>query len=86
MMTHEPKYILGHSPAVICRWMTQADILRPTTERLLRVAGVSKGMQVLDLGCGADDVSILAAEIVGPSGSVVGIDRNVDVVAVASGS
>jgi 2-polyprenyl-3-methyl-5-hydroxy-6-metoxy-1,4-benzoquinol methylase len=64
--------------------MTQADMLRPTTERLLRAAGVSKGMRVLDLGCGAGDVSVLAAELVGPSGSVVGIDRNADVVAVAN--
>jgi SAM-dependent methyltransferase len=80
----EPKYILGHSPAEIRRLMTQADILRPATERLLRAAGVSEGMRVLDLGCGAGDVSILAAEFVGPSGSVVGIDRNADVIAVAN--
>lgn len=81
----EPKYILGHSPAEIRRLMTtQADLLRPTTERLLRAAGVSTGMRVLDLGCGAGDVSILAAELVGPSGSVVGIDRNADVVTAAN--
>jgi SAM-dependent methyltransferase len=30
---------------------------------------------VLDLGCGAGDVSMLAAELVGPSGRIVGIDR-----------
>jgi hypothetical protein len=31
-------------------------------------------MRVLDLGCGAGDVSMLAGELVGASGSVVGID------------
>ena len=80
----DPKYILGHSPAEIRRLKTQSEVLRPTTKRLLHAAGVSEGMRVLDLGCGAGDVSVLAAELVGPSGSVVGIDRNADAVAVAN--
>jgi ubiquinone/menaquinone biosynthesis C-methylase UbiE len=33
------------------------------------------GMRVLDIGCGVGDVSLIAAEIVGPSGLVLGIDR-----------
>ncbi len=45
------------------------------TERLLRDAGLAAGMRVLDIGCGSGDVSFIAADIVGPSGSVVGIDR-----------
>jgi SAM-dependent methyltransferase len=40
-------------------------------------------MRVLDLGCGAGDVSMLAANLVGPTGSVVGIDRNPEVIRVA---
>jgi ubiquinone/menaquinone biosynthesis C-methylase UbiE len=51
-------------------------MLRPITERLLRSAGIEPGMRVLDIGCGAGDVSMLAAELVGSTGSVVGIDRN----------
>jgi FkbM family methyltransferase len=31
-------------------------------------------MSVLDVGCGAGDVSFLAAELVGESGEVVGVD------------
>jgi SAM-dependent methyltransferase len=57
--------------------------LKPITERLLREAGVAPGMRVLDLGCGTGDVALLAAELVGPNGAVVGIDRNDDVLAVA---
>ncbi len=76
-------YILGHSPAEIGRLIIQAGILKPITERLLREAGVAQGMRVLDLGCGTGDVALLAAELVGPSGAVVGIDRNDDVLAVA---
>jgi SAM-dependent methyltransferase len=77
------EYILGHSGREIRRLMHQAAILRPITERLLRGAGIGTGMRVLDLGCGAGDVSMLAAELVGPTGSVVGIDRSQEVVAVA---
>jgi SAM-dependent methyltransferase len=32
-------------------------------------------MRVLDLGCGSGDVSLLAAEIVGENGEVVGVDK-----------
>ena len=33
-------------------------------------------MRILDVGCGAGDVALLAAELVGESGAVVGIDRS----------
>jgi 2-polyprenyl-3-methyl-5-hydroxy-6-metoxy-1,4-benzoquinol methylase len=79
----QAKYILGHSQEEIRRLICQAAILRPFTERLLRNAEIGPGMRVLDLGCGAGDVSMLAAELVGPSGSVVGIDRNPQVIALA---
>jgi ubiquinone/menaquinone biosynthesis C-methylase UbiE len=79
----ESDYILGHSDREIRRLMHQGTILRPITERLLRDAGIGRGMRVLDLGCGAGDVSMLTAELVGAGGSVVGIDRNQDVLAVA---
>ena len=79
----ESIYILGHSPAEIRRLINQATILRPTTERLLRNAGIEQGMRVLDVGCGAGDVSMLAGKLVGMSGSVVGIDLNADILAVA---
>jgi 2-polyprenyl-3-methyl-5-hydroxy-6-metoxy-1,4-benzoquinol methylase len=79
----EVEYILGHSDREIRRLMLQAAILRPITERLLREAGIGRGMRVLDLGCGAGDVSMLAAELVGGSGSVLGIDRSPEVVAFA---
>jgi 2-polyprenyl-3-methyl-5-hydroxy-6-metoxy-1,4-benzoquinol methylase len=79
----EAIYILGHSHEEIRRLIDQAAILGPTTERLLRSAGIQQGMRVLDLGCGAGDVSMLAGKLVGPSGSVVGIDPNADILAVA---
>jgi SAM-dependent methyltransferase len=72
-------YVLGHSQREIQRLISQAAMLRPVTERLLRSLKIGPGMRVLDLGCGAGDVSMLAAEFVGPTGLVVGIDRNREV-------
>ena len=40
--------------------------------------------RVLDVGCGAGDVSFLLARMVGPSGTVVGVDRSEDAVAMAN--
>lgn len=79
----EAVYILGHSYQEIRRLIDQAAIIGSITERLLRSAGIEHGMRVLDLGCGAGDVSMLAGKLVGPTGSVVGIDPNADVLAVA---
>jgi ubiquinone/menaquinone biosynthesis C-methylase UbiE len=70
-------YALGHSPTTeIRRLGIQAAILRPITMRLLRGLGVSPGMRILDVGCWAGDVALLAGELVGESGAVVGIDRS----------
>lgn len=77
-------YILGHSQREVQRLIYQAAILRPITERLLRSVKLESGMRVLDLGCGAGDVSMLVAELVGSKGSVVGIDQNGDVLTLAA--
>jgi ubiquinone/menaquinone biosynthesis C-methylase UbiE len=76
-------YVLGSSPRELSRLSLQAQIIQPITERLLRRLGIREGMRVLDLGCGAGDVSMLAAEMVGPTGSVVGIDQSAAAVAKA---
>jgi len=68
--------MMGHSEPELRRLRLQASIMRPATERLLREAGLAPGMRVLDIGCGIGDVAFLAAEIVGPAGVVVGIDRS----------
>ncbi len=67
-------YVLGRTRAEYDRLIEQAELLRPLTERLLRAAGVGAGMHVLDVGCGVGDVSFLVSELVGPQGSVVGVD------------
>lgn len=46
------------------------------TAQLLTDAGIGAGMRVLDIGCGAGEVSRLASRIVQGTGSVVGVDIN----------
>src|SRR5918994_7825423 len=48
----------------------------PTTEPLLRVAGLRAGMCCQYVGCGSGDVTLKMAALVGAEGSVVGIDRD----------
>jgi ubiquinone/menaquinone biosynthesis C-methylase UbiE len=69
------EYALGYSEREQRRLIAQSRFYGDLTERLFRSAGLQPGMSVLDVGSGVGDVSLLAASIVGPSGSVLGIDR-----------
>ncbi|MEE4098894.1 class I SAM-dependent methyltransferase [Pseudomonas viridiflava] len=77
-------YLLGHSSAELERLKFQANILSPITTRLLIESGLEEGMHVLDLGSGPGDVAILAGRLVGPTGSVTGIDRSPKAVELAN--
>jgi SAM-dependent methyltransferase len=69
-------YALGDQEREQERLDTQGALLRPATEQLLREAGIGAGMRVLDAGTGTGDVALLVAELVGPAGSVVAVDRS----------
>src|SRR5688572_24966472 len=71
----EPAYVLGHSDQELARLERQAEIFSVESRDWLRRAGLKTGMRVLDVGCGVGDVSIIAAEMVGSTGSVTGIDK-----------
>ena len=76
-------YAFGRGRAEYERLIEQAEIFRPLTERTLRGAGIGAGMHVLDIGCGAGDVSFLVRALVGPEGSVTGVDLDGDAIGVA---
>ena len=76
-------YVLGRSDAETRRLIQQAAFQRPFTQRFLTMAGIQPGMRVLDVGSGAGDVALIAGELVGPEGSVVGMDVNPAVLEVA---
>jgi SAM-dependent methyltransferase len=65
------------------RLIDQAEIFGPPTERMLHGAGIGAGMHVLDIGCGAGDVSFLVRALVGPEGSVIGVDVDGGAIALA---
>ncbi|MQA77998.1 MAG: methyltransferase domain-containing protein [Streptosporangiales bacterium] len=71
--------VRAHSTALRSHTMTPC----PLTEWMLREAGVTEGMRVLDVGSGAGDVALLAADLVGPDGLVVGVDLDAEVLKTA---
>ncbi len=79
----DPTYLMGRSEAETRRLMAAARILNPFTRRMLRDAGLAEGMSVLDVGTGPGDVALLAADLVGSSGTVYGIDQNPEVLETA---
>jgi ubiquinone/menaquinone biosynthesis C-methylase UbiE len=70
------QYALGNTDAEHERLIWQAERVAPLTERLFREAGIGQGQRVLDLGSGVGDVAMLVSRLVGPSGEVVGIERD----------
>lgn len=73
-------YALGRTQQEYARLERQAKLIEPMTRRTFTDAGIAPGMRVLDLGCGAGDVCMLLADMVGPSGSVIGLDLDPSVI------
>lgn len=74
--TEDPGYIVGRTEHETQRLHRQGQLYGPLTRRLFMEAGIGPGMRVLDVGSGAGDVALLLADLVGPTGTVVGIDTN----------
>lgn len=69
------------------RWLAGIDqfesMIAPIGDALLARASFKTGEHVLDLGCGGGATSLTIAELVGPGGSVTGIDISPDLIAKA---
>jgi SAM-dependent methyltransferase len=83
MDRQDAAYVLGHSDYELGRLRRQARLIGPITERFFRAAGIGPGMRVLDVGSGGGDVALLLAGVVGPSGTVVGVDISASAVEAA---
>ena len=78
-------YVLGHADVEVQRLLLQGRLYDDYTEHALRLAGLRPGMRVLDIGSGPGDVSFVAARLVGPTGSVLGVDAAPAMVELARG-
>jgi SAM-dependent methyltransferase len=71
----------GMGDEELVRLEAQGAAMAPATRMIFAEAGIRPGMRVLDIGCGAGDVTFVAADLVGPGGSVVGVDHSPDALA-----
>jgi ubiquinone/menaquinone biosynthesis C-methylase UbiE len=76
-------YALGHADVEVQRLLLQGRLYNDYTEHALRLAGLRPGMRVLDIGCGPGDVSFVAAGLVGPTGTVLGVDAAPEMIELA---
>lgn len=75
-MSSEKAYILGTHDAELVRLGLQHRIWRPHATAAWRRAGFTLGQTLLDVGCGPGYAALDLAQIVGPTGRVVAIDRS----------
>jgi ubiquinone/menaquinone biosynthesis C-methylase UbiE len=75
-MPFSSAYALGYSSFELDRLRRQAARLQRISRRFFRDAGICAGMRVLELGSGLGDATQLLAEMVGPAGEIVSIDRS----------
>jgi ubiquinone/menaquinone biosynthesis C-methylase UbiE len=71
----------GIGEGELARLEAQGGAIAPATRMIFAEAGIRSDMRVLDLGCGAGDVAFVAADLVGPDGYVVGVDRSPEALA-----
>lgn len=84
-MSQAAAYVMGHTDHERRRLALQAAVLNPLTDSLLRRAGISAGMHVLELGCGIGEVSLMAARLVGPHGRLHCLDFDPKALEIARG-
>jgi SAM-dependent methyltransferase len=70
------EYALATGSRAVHRLKILDSVYGSGTRALLQRAGVKRGMRVADFGCGVGIVSRLIAIMIGPQGSVVGIDNS----------
>ena len=82
-MKEPDQYVLGYRRAEQERLQQQAQQLAHDSRWLFHTIGVAAGARVVEIGCGPHGCLELLAERVGPTGRVVGIERNQDAVDLA---
>lgn len=75
-MTDESHYIISGGDSGAERLGVLSRTMQAGTLGVLSRAGLGRGMEVLDLGCGSGDMTVEIARLVGPTGRVTGIDMD----------
>lgn len=75
-MAPERDYVLGTHDEEISRLGLQHDVWRPVVLDCWKRAGIKAGCRVLDVGAGPGYAAVDLAEIVGPTGEVVALERS----------
>jgi SAM-dependent methyltransferase len=76
IMNKERDYVLGTHDEELARLGLQHRVWRPVVLDCWRKAGITVGSRVLDVGAGPGFATIDLAEIVGPAGKVVALERS----------
>ena len=80
---NDATYTMGRTKEETDRLIQQSGLYEDVTRRFLGEAGLFSGMKVLDIGSGAGDVAMAAAELVGDDGEVIGVDMNAEILETA---
>src|SRR6266702_8690804 len=75
--------VFGHCGEEIQCLLRQSRLYNPCTQRLLEQAGITAGLKVLAVGSGAGDVTLLAGNLVGKRGMVVGVEHDLALLEIA---
>jgi SAM-dependent methyltransferase len=76
-------YALELSEEEVARYLAMASRARQEEAPAWAAAGIVPGAQVADVGCGPGATLLAMADVVGPTGTVVGVDADPDAVATA---
>jgi ubiquinone/menaquinone biosynthesis C-methylase UbiE len=75
-MSEEKSYVIGTHEAEIARLGLQHRVWRPSVLELWRQGGITQGQTILDVGAGPGHAALDLAEIVGPDGRVIAVERS----------
>src|SRR5215218_10153757 len=79
-MSESDQYLLGYREAEQNRLERQALELANESAWMFNHVGVSPGMAVAEIGCGPRSCLDMLADLVGPLGTVTGVERSDDAV------
>ncbi len=75
-MEQDRSYVIGTQDSEIERLGVQHRVWRASVLELWRLAGLTEGMTVIDAGSGPGHATLDLAEIVGPTGRVIALERS----------